>query len=275
MIDQSVSSSLLISGAAKPRPAAVLRMVPSERMGGSIPVWERPDKNAPVVRTAEEAAALAPGAGEVAENSFSAALSYAAQESVSPGDESAPQEFGFGDLLDMINPLQHIPVVSHLYRSVTGDDIRPIARIVGGTVFGGPVGGAVSLANVIVEEETGRDITGNVIALAAGEKDAPSRHTPDVPEKRLDEALRLAQQEPAAGDAAALPGTALAFADLRAQTPPVKEKTVYQYQEYDERTAGMARLPRAVSLDESATTMPREPVTQLAFSALPPMRFND
>ena len=31
----------------------------------------------------------------------------------------------------MINPLQHIPVVSYLYRQFTGDSIRPIGQIVG------------------------------------------------------------------------------------------------------------------------------------------------
>src|SRR5215469_3674922 len=39
--------------------------------------------------------------------------------------------FGFHDLLDTINPLQHIPVVSAIYRWLTGDTPGNVARIVG------------------------------------------------------------------------------------------------------------------------------------------------
>lgn len=35
--------------------------------------------------------------------------------------------FGLNDFIDTINPLQHIPVVSTLYRSLTGDQITPAA----------------------------------------------------------------------------------------------------------------------------------------------------
>ncbi|MEP4884867.1 MAG: hypothetical protein ABJ215_00715, partial [Alphaproteobacteria bacterium] len=38
----------------------------------------------------------------------------------------------FSTLLDIVNPLQHIPLVSSLYREITGDEISPSARIVGG-----------------------------------------------------------------------------------------------------------------------------------------------
>src|SRR5690349_12138760 len=44
--------------------------------------------------------------------------------------------FSFGALLDAINPLQHIPVVSTIYRAATGDTIGPAPRIMGGALFG-------------------------------------------------------------------------------------------------------------------------------------------
>ncbi|MDP6473864.1 MAG: hypothetical protein QF894_03030 [Alphaproteobacteria bacterium] len=31
--------------------------------------------------------------------------------------------FGFDDFLDLINPLQHIPIISTIYREITGDTI--------------------------------------------------------------------------------------------------------------------------------------------------------
>lgn len=82
--------------------------------------------------------------------------------------------FGFGDILDVINPLQHIPVVSNIYRELTGDDIGPLPRIAGGALFGGVVGAAISLVNVIIENGTGKDVGGLAIAMVLGDEDSPA-----------------------------------------------------------------------------------------------------
>ena len=58
----------------------------------------------------------------------------------------------FGDIVDMINPLQHIPILGSLYRKFTGDMIDPAMKVAGGALFGGPIGAAVSLAAVFVGE---------------------------------------------------------------------------------------------------------------------------
>lgn len=73
----------------------------------------------------------------------------------------------FGDILDVINPLQHIPVVSTFYREWTGDEIAALPRIGGGALFGGVIGAITSLVNVIVDEITGRDIGAHVLAFAS------------------------------------------------------------------------------------------------------------
>ena len=73
--------------------------------------------------------------------------------------------FSFLDVLDVVNPLQHIPVVSSLYRAWTGDTIDPAPRIAGGGLFGGPFGALAGLVNVIVESISGRDVGENVLAL--------------------------------------------------------------------------------------------------------------
>ncbi len=65
--------------------------------------------------------------------------------------------FTFGDFLDIINPLQHIPIVGTVYRAMTGDKIDPGARIAGGGLFGGPIGLVASLVSGMVEESTGKD----------------------------------------------------------------------------------------------------------------------
>lgn len=80
--------------------------------------------------------------------------------------------FGFDDFLDVINPLQHLPVISHFYREYTGDAIAQEARIMGGGLIGGVVGLVASGINVVAEELTGDDVMGHVMALF--EEDAPT-----------------------------------------------------------------------------------------------------
>lgn len=73
--------------------------------------------------------------------------------------------FSFDDVIDIINPLQHIPVLSMFYRNFTGDTIKPFANIIGGAIFGGPVGAVSSTVNAIVKTETGKDIAENALSL--------------------------------------------------------------------------------------------------------------
>jgi hypothetical protein len=81
--------------------------------------------------------------------------------------ETLPEEDGysFGDVIDMINPLQHLPVVGMLYRKFTGDAIKPFASIIGGTIFGGPVGAVSSTVNAIVKDRTGKDVGENALSI--------------------------------------------------------------------------------------------------------------
>jgi hypothetical protein len=83
---------------------------------------------------------------------------------------------GFGDLLEAINPLQHIPIVSTIYREVTGATIEPAARMIGGLVFGGPIGLASALVNAFVEDSSGKDIGGHVASLVR-----PAGSDPNAP----------------------------------------------------------------------------------------------
>ena len=77
--------------------------------------------------------------------------------------------FGFHDLLDTINPLQHIPVVSTIYRWLTGDTPGNVARIVGDGLYGGPLGLAAGALSVAVKEETGKDPGEVALALVTGD----------------------------------------------------------------------------------------------------------
>ncbi len=79
--------------------------------------------------------------------------------------------FGFGDFIDMINPLQHLPVISTIYRQLSGDEMGSAPRMIGGAIFGGLLGSWVSglasaVANVFSTNATGKDIGDHVLELA-------------------------------------------------------------------------------------------------------------
>jgi hypothetical protein len=89
-----------------------------------------------------------------------------------------PDDFSFFDLLDIINPLQHIPIVSSIYRNVTGDEIKPAARAIGGFLFGGPLGLATGIVNGAMASTTGRDLPETLVASVTTSKTAPKTPIP-------------------------------------------------------------------------------------------------
>lgn len=99
-------------------------------------------------------------------------------------------EPSFWDLVDVINPLQHIPLVNDIYRDVSGDKIGIAARLTGGALFGGVIGLIGAAVNGVLEESTGATAGGHMLALF--------------------------RDDPAPGDS----GTALAQATPAAQPPP-------------------------------------------------------
>lgn len=79
-----------------------------------------------------------------------------------PSHETVPEyEGSFGDFLadvvDIVNPLQHIPVVSSVYRELTGDTIDGAGRILGGLLFGGPLGMVGGIGSTVMAQTTGGD----------------------------------------------------------------------------------------------------------------------
>jgi hypothetical protein len=83
----------------------------------------------------------------------------------------------FHEILDIINPLQHIPIVSTIYRHLTGDTIDPVAKVAGGALFGGMIGLGLSVADVAVEEATGKDVGDHIWALFDGDSDKGGKAT--------------------------------------------------------------------------------------------------
>lgn len=105
----------------------------NDRMAGSVPVWNSSPR-------------------------FAENLAGQVNSPDKPADKDRSQEasFGLSDVIDIINPLQHIPVISHLYQRMTGDTIGSVAEIVGGALFGGPIGLVTSAGMVAYEAATGQ-----------------------------------------------------------------------------------------------------------------------
>jgi hypothetical protein len=77
----------------------------------------------------------------------------------SDGDEGP----SFKDVLDIINPLQHIPIINTIYRHLTGDEEGAVADVAGGALYAGPVGLIGSMIDLAVKADSGRSIGDNIL----------------------------------------------------------------------------------------------------------------
>ena len=120
-----------------------------------------------------------------------------------------PKGFGFRDLIDIVNPLQHLPIIGSIYRWVTGDRPGAAAQIAGDALYGGPIGVGVSLLSAATEDSQGHDVGERVIAAIFGPSDA----------KTTAVAAAAPATAPAAGPQPA--GTPTAPVPARADHPPI------------------------------------------------------
>jgi len=144
-----------LNQSAQGQPVHKNRFASQNRMAGSQPVWQQPklqDMQANFNPQLEPATGISSGV---------------------PADK----QMGFADLLDVINPLQHIPLVSTLYRKVTGDVIGPAAQFIGGALFGGPIGAASAMADAAIRDRTGKGFTDNMTALVTDSDQAFKQET--------------------------------------------------------------------------------------------------
>lgn len=99
-------------------------------------------------------------------------------EEITVRAEKTDQEgFTFWDFLDVINPLQHIPVVNTLYREMTGDEIKAPAKMIGSAIIGGPIGLAVAMIDSAIEDTTGKDIGRHALAMFRTDHDSKEQPT--------------------------------------------------------------------------------------------------
>lgn len=75
------------------------------------------------------------------------------------------ENFNMGSVIDVINPLQHIPFISTAYRELTRDKLHPLSGIIGGALYGGPIGAVSGTINAIAKMQTGQDIGQHALAV--------------------------------------------------------------------------------------------------------------
>jgi hypothetical protein len=86
-------------------------------------------------------------------------------------------KIGFGDLVDIINPLHHIPIIATIYRNRTGDTLGFAPRVIGGALWG-RIGGFVTGAiNGVVDWLTGKDIGDHIYSAFFGKPGEAQRNT--------------------------------------------------------------------------------------------------
>ena len=134
--------------------------------------------------------------------------------------------FSFKDLLDIVNPLQHLPVIGSIYRYLTGDEPSVGTRVIGDTLYGGPIGFGVSVvSNALLTNESGQDLGERLLAGVFGPRDhdSPTLGTPQMATSQPTPLLAspaVAQQSPARSTTAlSARGIASAAAPMSLATP--------------------------------------------------------
>jgi hypothetical protein len=101
-------------------------------------------------------------------------IPHSQQSGVTSNNVTENQSTTFGDMLEIINPLQHLPVVSHFYRAETGNNIPAIAKVIGGGLLGGVVGAVGAAAVSVLEGVMGEPI----LQTAANALEGETQHQP-------------------------------------------------------------------------------------------------
>ncbi len=111
------------------------------------------------------------------------------------------EDLSIDDLVDLLNPLQHIPIVGTIYRAVTGDTIKPDVQVAGSVLFGLATGSvllsaASGIASAIFEQNTGEEPTVQVARALFGDEDTvqlAAVETPAVEEAGASDEVLVAE----------------------------------------------------------------------------------
>ena len=83
----------------------------------------------------------------------------------------------FDHLLDVVNPLQHLPIIGTIYRAITGDKIGSVEKIMGDTLYGGMWGAITSIADVAFKGITGKSFEDTALSLFKSDSNSKTAST--------------------------------------------------------------------------------------------------
>lgn len=126
----------------------------------------------------------------------------------------------FDDLLDIINPLQHIPVVSTIYGALSGDKIGPLEQIAGDTLYGGLTGLVTSVAGEVFTQATGKSVGDTLLALFKNDNSTKVASAATYLVRPADTQTEIATAAPAA---APLPYSSLAMPAVATNATPAAQ----------------------------------------------------
>lgn len=193
---------------------------------------------------------------------FSKQAKESGKAALSPGEEDS---FSFTDVLNIINPLHHLPVISTLYQHMTGDRATGVPNAIGdllyGGLLGGPIGVATSAANLALEGATGKDLGDHVYAMLEGESSAgqvadKAVAKPDEKPFEPPPAGGLAVAPVTSENLAALPGTQLASA--AAQPAAAESVSLWAKQAIGERQEDKVAMVGAEETEDPVTLWARQ-----------------
>ena len=169
-----------------------------------------------------------------------------------PNGES--QDLGFFDFLDVINPLQHLPVIGGLYRQINGDQMSPAAHAAGGFLWGGPLSLLAGAMNGAMEEDTGKDMMGTMVAWLEGDSPADLPPGSEV-------------GPPAAGGAEIVAATGQAGAQT-AMTTPNSTATNPKQAQTEFQGAAASRLDAFIQANGNAQNTARSGLSPASMDAM-------
>lgn len=185
-----------------------------------------------------------------------------------------------GDLVDLLNPLQHIPLVGSLYRSITGDEIKPDVQVAGSLLFGVATGSvllsaASGIASAAIEAQTGKEPTIQVAEAIFG-SDTVEAGDPLTEEKIVvaDAGGTLAgrevvtPQEESMPSVSAAPTPSVVAASTAAMAPGATRVGHTIYTSPAMRSAGKVATTRTTQTAADTTQVPSMPSAENPLGAM-------
>lgn len=162
---------------------------------------------------------------------------------------------GFDDFLDVVNPLQHLPIIGTLYRAVTDDVIAPTARVLGSGLYGGPIGLIAAVGDQVLEAIAGTDVGETVLGALGIAVDTPREAEPAA--ELAVEAISPAHVAPVAPATATPTGAVVPAATAPRALRPAPEAP--QASPAAPATATPAPKPAVPASDRSEPALEAEP----------------